>query len=73
VIDDEVWLGVFDEDGESQVVAVTAGGVQVLAAARGWLEPVGQVAGARFGLHAPDVRPGDRRAEPGHLVRLSVP
>ena len=70
VVGDALWLGVADGEGGSQIVEVTPGGARVLGGAPGWLEPIGEVDGARYALHAPGTVPGDRRTEPGALVRL---
>lgn len=70
---DALLLGVGDGAGGSQLVTTDATASRVLAAARGWLEPVGRAGGVLLARHVPATPPGDGCAEPGRLVRVSVP
>ncbi|MBM7773401.1 actin-like ATPase involved in cell morphogenesis [Actinokineospora baliensis] len=63
---DLLWVGTRMSEGISQVLVVNGARVEQVAAAEGWLEPVGQ----GFALHAPDTAPGDSRTGPATLVRL---
>jgi hypothetical protein len=68
---DALLLGVGDGAGGSQLVTADATGSRVLAAARGWLEPVGRAGGVLLARQVPAAAPGDSCAEPGRLVRVS--
>jgi len=68
---DALLLGVGDGAGGSQLVTADTTGSRVLAAARGWLEPVGRAGGVLLARHVPAAAPGDSCAEPGRLVRVS--
>lgn len=63
-------LGTGDGAGGSRLVAADGAGTRVLAAARGWLEPVGRAAGALVARHVPGAAPGDSCSDPGLLVRV---
>lgn len=63
-------LGVGDGAGGSQLVTADATASRVLAAAPGWLEPVGRAGGVLLARHVPAAPPGDSCAEPGRLVRV---
>ncbi|WP_156893042.1 Hsp70 family protein [Actinokineospora enzanensis] len=61
-----LWIGAQAGVETSQVLRVSGVRVDQVAAAQGWLEPVGQ----GFALHAPDAPPGDGRTGVASLVRL---
>lgn len=69
---DALLLGVGDGAGGSQLVTADTTGARALAAARGWLEPVGRAGGVLLARHVPAAPPGDGCADPGRLVRVGT-